>query len=379
MLLDYATLKFIWWILIGVLLLGFIIMDGHDMGVGALLPFVAKKDVERRVVINTVAPHWEGNQVWFILAGGAIFAAWPYIYAVAFSGFYIAMLAVLFALFLRPVGFDYRSKIENTTWRSTWDWCLFIGGFVPPIIFGVAFGNLLLGVPFTFDNELRSTYTGGFWDLLTLFPLLCGLVSSSMIIFHGANYLLMRTDGEVAQRARRASLITGSLMLILFVAAGFWVSQLKGYTITSGALHNAAANPTLKTVSHSVGAWLNNYHTYPMTLLFPILGILGGLLGLFAAQTKRATLAFIASSVAATGILGTAGVSMFPFMLPSSLNPNVSLTVWDSGSSQLTLFLMLLVTLIFMPLIIVYTSWVYRIMRGKVTASYIKENSKALY
>ena len=143
-----STLKIIWWLLVGVLLVGFAIMDGHDMGVGTLLPFVGRNDVERRVVINTVGPHWDGNQVWFITAGGAIFAAWPLVYATAFSGFYWAMLAVLWALFFRPVGFDYRSKIQNPTWRSTWDWGLFVGGAVPPLIFGVAFGNLLQGVPF---------------------------------------------------------------------------------------------------------------------------------------------------------------------------------------------------------------------------------------
>ena len=167
--LDYATLKFIWWLLVGVLLVGFAIMDGHDMGVGTLLPFVGKDDVERRVVINTVGPHWDGNQVWFITGGGAIFAAWPLVYATAFSGFYWAMLIVLWALFFRPVGFDYRSKINNATWRKTWDWGLFVGGAVPPLIFGVAFGNLLLGVPFQFDDHLVSTYTGSFWALLNPF------------------------------------------------------------------------------------------------------------------------------------------------------------------------------------------------------------------
>ena len=172
---DYETLKIIWWLLVGVLLVGFAIMDGHDMGVGTLLPFVGRSDLERRVVINTVGPHWDGNQVWFITGGGAIFAAWPLVYATAFSGFYWAMLLVLWALFFRPVGFDYRSKIHNSTWRSVWDWGMFIGGFVPPVIFGVAFGNLLQGVPFQFDAYLVSTYTGSFWQLLNPFALLAGV------------------------------------------------------------------------------------------------------------------------------------------------------------------------------------------------------------
>lgn len=233
--LTFVALKLIWWVLVGVLLIGFAIMDGHDMGVGTLLPFVGKGDTERRVVINTIAPHWDGNQVWFITGGGAIFAAWPFVYATAFSGFYWAMLAVLWALFFRPVGFDYRSKIENPTWRQTWDIGLFIGGFVPPVIFGVAFGNLLQGVPFHFDDTLMPYYTGTFWGLLNPFALLCGLVSSAMITFHGAVYLMLRTEKEIYDRARTAASIFGPLALILFALAGVWLAYggIGGYKITS--------------------------------------------------------------------------------------------------------------------------------------------------
>ena len=205
------------------LLIGFAIMDGHDMGVGTLLPFAGRDDTERRVIINTVGPHWDGNQVWFITGGGAIFAAWPLVYATAFSGFYWAMLAVLWALFFRPVGFDYRSKIANPAWRTTWDWGLFVGGFVPPVIFGVAFGNLLQGVPFHFDDNLMSYYTGTFWQLLNPFALLCGVVSSAMITFHGAIYLAHRTEGAIYGRARVAALLAGPVMLACFTAAGLWL------------------------------------------------------------------------------------------------------------------------------------------------------------
>lgn len=164
--LDYESLKLIWWVLVGVLLIGFALTDGFDLGAAALLPIVGRTDSERRVVINTIAPHWDGNQVWLITAGGALFAAWPLVYAAAFSGFYWAMLLVLFALFVRPVGFDYRSKLANTRWRQTWDWGLFAGALVPSLVFGVAFGNLLLGVPFQFDGDLRVSYHGSFWQLL---------------------------------------------------------------------------------------------------------------------------------------------------------------------------------------------------------------------
>ncbi|MEJ5212224.1 MAG: cytochrome d ubiquinol oxidase subunit II [Burkholderiales bacterium] len=378
--LEYATLKLIWWLLVGVLLVGFAIMDGHDMGVGTLLPFVGRNDLERRAVINTVAPHWDGNQVWFITAGGAIFAAWPLVYATAFSGFYWAMMAALWALFFRPVGFDYRSKIQNPTWRATWDWGLFVGGAVPPIIFGVAFGNLLQGVPFRFDDTLASTYTGTFWQLLNPFGLLAGVVSLSMLTFQGANYLMMRTEGDIYRRTRAASLIFGALTLVSFALAGWWVMKgLDGYVITSTVNPNAMPDPLNKTVARETGAWLANYGQYPWTRLVPLTAFVAGALGLLFAWRNRPGLAFVASSVTCAAIIGTAGVSMFPFVMPSSLDPRSSLTVWDSVSSPLTLGLMLGATVVFMPLIVFYTSWAYRVMWGKVTTDYIRANDKSVY
>lgn len=202
---DYESLKLVWWVLIGVLLMGFALTDGFDLGAAVLMPFVGRSDEERRVVINTIAPHWDGNQVWFIIAGGALFAAWPLVYATAFSGFYWAMLLVLFALFVRPIGFDYRSKLSNKRWRSSWDWALCLGAVVPSLVFGVAFGNLFAGLPFQFDADLRLAFQGDFWELLSPFSLLCGVVSLSMLCLHGATWLMMRTEQAMAQRARRAS------------------------------------------------------------------------------------------------------------------------------------------------------------------------------
>lgn len=380
MIFDYPTLKLIWWILVGVLLVGFAIMDGHDMGVGTLLPFVGKNDEERRVVINTVGPHWDGNQVWFITGGGAIFAAWPLVYATAFSGFYWAMLAVLWALFFRPVGFDYRSKIHNTTWRTTWDWGLFVGGAVPPLIFGVAFGNLLQGVPFHFDNNLVSYYTGSFWGLLNPFALLAGVVSTAMITFHGAIYLAHRTEGEIQRRARTAALVFGALMLVGFTGAGIWLAQGNfGYVITSAVDAAAQPNPMSKTVVQQSGAWFANYRDMPLTLIVPAIAYLGTAVGMLMVARGRTLTAFVASSFAIVGVIGTAGVSMFPFLMPSSTMPAASLTVWDSVSSHRTLGIMFWATIIFMPLIIIYTSWAYKVMSGKVTTAYIRENEHSAY
>ncbi len=377
--LDYPTLKVIWWLLVGVLLVGFAIMDGHDMGVGTLLPFVGRSDVERRVVINTVGPHWDGNQVWFITGGGAIFAAWPLVYATAFSGFYWAMLAVLWALFFRPVGFDYRSKIHHPAWRSTWDWGLFIGGAVPPLIFGVAFGNLLQGVPFGFDDSLRSTYTGTFWQLLNPFALLAGVVSSAMITMHGGVYLAHRTDGVVQARARRAAIGAALLMVLAFVAAGVWLQAMDGYRITSVIDPAALPDPLAKTVVREAGAWMANYRLQPLLWLLPALGVSGALLAAGLVAVGRTLVAFVASALALVGVIGTAGASMFPFIMPSSSQPQASLTVWDSVSSHLTLGLMFWATLILMPLIVLYTSWAYKVMSGKVTAAYIRENEHGAY
>ena len=378
--LDYTTLKLVWWLLVGVLLVGFAIMDGHDMGVGTLLPFVGKDDTERRVVINTVGPHWDGNQVWFITGGGALFAAWPLVYATAFSGFYWAMLAVLWALFFRPVGFDYRSKIDNPAWRKTWDWGLFIGGAVPPLIFGVAFGNLFQGVPFSFDDHLVSTYSGSFWALLNPFALLSGIVSTAMITFHGAIYLAHRTQGEIQWRALRAAGFFGGLLLLAFAAAGAWLwMAIPGYVIRSAVDTAAQPDPLAKTVVREAGAWFANYRRYPATMALPVLGFAGVIAAQALARSGRTMAAFWASSGAIVGVIGTAGAALFPFIMPSSLDPNASLTVWDSVSSRMTLNIMLWATLIFMPLIIIYTSWAYRVMGGKVTAAYVRENSHSAY
>lgn len=376
---DYEILKLIWWLLVGVLLLGFAIMDGHDMGVGTLLPFVGKTDDERRVILNSVGPHWEGNQVWFVTAGGAIFAAWPLVYAAAFSGFYFAMLAVLWALFFRPVGFDYRSKVADPRWSGFWDWGIFAGSAIPTLVFGVAFGNVIQGVPFHFDDVMMVHYTGSFWALFNPFALVCGVVSLAMLVAHGANYLAIRTEADIQKRVKTASAVATLVMLIGFAIGGWMVASMPGYVITSAIEPGLAQSPLDKTVIQQAGAWLGNYQRYPVGILFPLLGFGGGLLSLLAITRGRAGLAFIATAVAELGIIFTAGASIFPFVLPSSSQPGSSLTVWDCVSSHRTLGIMFWVALIMTPIIIAYTSWAYRVMRGKVTVAQIRANDRASY
>ena len=380
MVLDYETLKLIWWVLVGVLLIGFAVTDGFDMGVGALLPFLGKTDEERRVIINTVGPHWDGNQVWFITAGGAIFAAWPAVYATAFSGFYIAMLLVLFALFFRPVGFDYRSKVADPRWRSTWDWGLFVGGAVPALLFGVAFGNVILGVPFHYDEFLRSTYTGSFFGLLRPFALLSGVVSLSMLVMHGAVWLQMRAADPIELRARRAVQIAGGVLIVAFAVAGAWVATgINGFHIVSMPSPDALPNPLAKTVTIVPGGWLSNYSNYPWMIAAPVLGFVGAALTILLASARRPGFAFVTSSLTMAGIILTAGFSMFPFIMPSDTVPSNSLTLWDAPSSLGTLKVMFWAAVIFVPIILAYTTWTYHAMWGKLTVEHIRQHDHEAY
>ncbi|WP_282269736.1 cytochrome d ubiquinol oxidase subunit II [Stenotrophomonas sp. PS02298] len=378
-LLDYTTLRVIWWLLLGVLLIGFAVMDGFDLGVGTLLPFVAKTDEERRLVINTIGPVWEGNQVWLVLGGGAIFAAWPPLYAVSFSGFYLAMFLILFALILRPVGFKYRGKMPSQRWRNNWDKALFIGGFIPALIMGVAVGNVLLGVPYHFDDTQRVFYTGNLLGLLTPFALLAGLVSVAMLVSHGAAMLVLKTNGPVAERSAKIGSIAAIASFVLFALAGAWVAfGLPGCQITSQVVTDGASNPLLKTAEFSqAGGWLHNYSTMPATILAPVVGLLGALASAVLLRKRRGGLAFIASGASIAGIIFTVGFAIFPFLLPSSTQPGSSLTVWDGSSSHLTLWVMLLATVIFLPIIIAYTTWVYRVLKGKTTLEEMGENPNA--
>lgn len=379
MIFDYQTLKVIWWALIGVLLIAFAVTNGFDMGVGMLLPFLGQTDAERRVIINAIGATWEGNQTWLITAAGATFAAWPLVYAVSFSGMYVAMLLVLFALFFRPVGFDYRNKRADPLWRGAWDWGLFAGSAVPALVFGVAFGNLLLGVPYHFDDTMRSFYTGSFWSLLSPFALLAGAVSVAMLVMHGSVYLQIRSTGAINARAVRATFISAAFLIVTFALAGWMVTRIDGYQITQMPATGLTAMPLAKTVIAVPGAWLANYGLYPWLMLAPIAVFAGAVLAALLSRLGWPKLALVASGAAVAAVILTAGGSMFPFILPSSSHPGSSLTAWDAVSSRLTLQIMFWVVLIFVPLIIVYTGWVYRVLRGKITVEMIEADNKTMY
>ncbi|GAA5090197.1 cytochrome d ubiquinol oxidase subunit II [Paenalcaligenes hermetiae] len=374
---DYDTMRHIWWLLLGVLLIAFTVMDGADLGVAMLLPFVAKTDDERRVLYNVIGPVWEGNQVWLILAGGVVFAAWPLLYAMSFSGFYLAMMLLLVALILRPVAIKYRSKLTSVKWRQNWDitWCL--TGFVAALVFGVAIGNVMLGVPFRFEPDtLRPVYEGSFFGLFQPFALLCGVLSIAMMLLQGAVVLGWKTEGDVARLSKRWAVWSGIAVIVLFVIGGVWIaSAVTGYVMDTNLIPaNEASNPLLdaKAISAQAGAWMNIYSATPLAWIAPVLGVVGAVLAM-ALVGRGGLTAVVMSSLSIAGVILTFGFSTYPFLLPSSLEPGASLTIFDASASHFTLWVMLLITAVFLPLIIAYTSWVYRVMRGKVTAETVND------
>jgi cytochrome d ubiquinol oxidase subunit II len=374
----YLVFKIVWWALLGVLLMGLATMVGMDMGVGALLRFVGRTDTERRVALNIIAPHWDGNQVWFVLGGGAMFAAFPILYATAFSGLYIVMLLLLWTMIIRPLGFEYRSKLPSPTWRNVWDWVLVVSGVVPMFVYGAAMGNMLLGVPFHFEWDLTSFYTGSFLSLFNPFAIMCGALSLALSIYMGGVMLMGRSEaGALQQRARAAASIAIVIALVLFAIGGIWTSHLPGYRLVHSPALGLAQTPLQQTVELADGAWFDHYRSLPALWLVPALGFVGMLIGFVMVRAGRSTPAWWAGALAWIGVLGAVGVSTFPFLMPSSSNPSQSLTVWNAVSGRTTLLWTFGWTIIFVPTIIAYTSWAFYVMRGKVKAERIATDPHA--
>lgn len=374
--LEYETLRLIWWVLLGALLIGFAVTDGFDLGVGAIFRFIGKADDERRALLESIEPVFDGNLVWLVLAGGAVFAAWPLLYAASFSALYLAMFLLLVALILRPVGFMYRSKLPNPQWRNFWDWALFVGGAAPALLFGVVFGNLFLGIPFSLDELARPVYTGEFFNLLHPFALLSGIVSLSMLILHGATYAAMKVEDPMAGRARMAGMFAAVALVVSFTAAGFWIAYgIDGLRIVGTVDTGGASNPLRKSVEAVNGGWTLNFSVYRWMWSAPALAYLATVIAWLALRADRTALAFIASALAVSGVILTAGFSLFPFLLTSSSHAASSLTVWDSSSSRLTLFIMLIAVVVFLPIVLAYTAWVYRVLRGKITLAHVRSGA----
>ncbi|WP_288064587.1 cytochrome d ubiquinol oxidase subunit II, partial [Rodentibacter caecimuris] len=272
-----------------------------------------------------------------------------------------------------------RAKIDNPTWRAVWDWGLFAGGFVPALVFGVAFGNLLQGVPFEFNEIAQVTYTGSFFALLNPFALLCGVISLAMLVTHGANWLQMKTTSELRDRVRAITQIGAFVTLIAFVLAGVWLYFKDGYVVTSTIDHFAPSSPIGKEVAVETGAWFRNFNEMPILWIFPALAVVSALLNVIFSKANRCGFAFLFSSLTMAGVIITAAVSMFPFVMPSSSHPEQSLLMWDATSSELTLTWMLFLALVFVVISLAYTIWSYFKMFGRLDERFVEENTNSLY
>lgn len=363
---DYDLLRVSWWLLLGLLLVGFAALDGIVLGLGTIFRFVGQTESERRALVDVISPAWDFNQLWLILGVSAAYAAWPRLYVASFSTLNFAIWAVLFASILRPAGFGLRNLIVSR-WRNAWDWALCVGGIVPALLWGVAFGNLFLGIPFHFDASQRTVHTGKFLGLLTPFALLCAAVSLSMMVLHGACYAAKRIDEPAARRARHAGVAAAGFFVIAFVAAGIVVIfSLEGYRIVGAIDQSGASNPANQAVWLSPGAWLDNYIKWPFMWGAPLTALFGALFSCWLLLLRWTRAAFAASCLVSVGTILTAGFAMFPFLMPSSDIARHSLTVWEASSSERALRITLIGTAL-IPLALACAGWGLFALRRRST------------
>jgi cytochrome d ubiquinol oxidase subunit II len=329
------TLNTLWFIFIAVLYTGFFVLEGFDFGVGILLPFLGKSDTQRRMIINTIGPHWDGNEVWLIAAGGATFAAFPEWYATLFSGFYLPLFLIIIGLIIRGVAFEFRSKDDNPLWRNLWDWCIFTGSLLASILFPIAFSNLVRGVPINAEMQ----YAGGFFNLLNPYSMLAALAFTLLFILHGATFLSIKTEGEIEHRAKQ--LVSWLWLLVVLILVLF--------LITSFVISNVRQNLNV------------------LTILIPILGVLTVLSSGYFLRKGQFGRLFITTCLTVAFLVLTIFVFLYPNVMVSSMNPAWSLTIQNAASSFKTLRLMTIVTVIFLPIVVLYQAWTYWVFRKRVT------------
>jgi cytochrome d ubiquinol oxidase subunit II len=329
-------LNTIWFILVGVLFTGYAILDGFDLGVGAMHLFT-KSDTDRRIMLNSIGPVWDGNEVWLVTGGGALFAAFPEVYATAFSGFYLALMLLLFALIFRAVAIEFRSKQTMIWWRKTWDISFSVSSILSGLLIGVALGNIAIGIPLDASGEFAGTFFG----LLNPYALLVGITTVAMFMMHGSIYVVMKTEGELQQTVRRWIPKT---MLIFIIC----------YVLTTLV--------TLVSIPHMI----EYFKMYPVFLILPILNILAIANIPRELHHGRDWRAFLSSCASLAALLALFGIGMFPDLIYSQPNPEHSLTIYNAASSQKTLTIMLIIAALGMPIVLTYTTAIYRIFRGKV-------------
>jgi len=377
---DYVTFKLLWYCIIGLLAAGFALTEGFGLGIGMLLPFAGRDDEQRRLILNSYGPVAEGNQTWLIAAAGCIFAVWPLLYAAALSCLYALLMPALFALLLRPVALHYRSKRPAPGWRAGWDGCLFGASLLATLALGAAIGNLVQGLPFRFDEAMRMAYGGSLADLLNPSAVLGAALATALLAMHGAAWLQFKTQGEIARRARAWGMAAALQAALLLAGAALWMAYgIDGYRIIVMPDAGLAFLPPLKMVEHASGAWLDNFRHRPLMLLLPAGACASLALVAWSSAKQRALTALLASGSAIALVLASTGAMLFPFLLPSSLAPNDSLTVWDAAASHNSLAVMFWSALVLLPLVAAYSAWVYRVMRGKVTAAWLREQQHSAY
>ncbi|TGW15224.1 cytochrome d ubiquinol oxidase subunit II [Candidatus Hepatobacter penaei] len=376
---DYTVLRIIWWILLGVIFWIFALTDGFDLGVASLMPFVTKKDEERRVLLNTVGPVWEGNQAWLILAAGAIFAAWPLLYGALFTGFYLPLFFVLASLILRPVGFKYRSKLENTKWRGMWDMCLFLGGVIPSLCFGLVLGALVSGAYFEFDDNLRLIAYNNLPSLFHPLALASGVVWLLLFVTHGALYLCVKTEGSLKKKIQDfipLRLWASIVMYFVFLCVWRVTIPLRDVIMSTDMPSNPLAKSVLAVEpAKDFLSWL------PLSAgtLISLVCFMGLTVLIHKIYLKHAFWAWVVSCVRMAMVIASVGLGNYPILLTSLTNVNHSLTLWDASSSRLTLIIMLISAIIFVPLMIWLASWVYDVLKGPVSKQDIQKKSHELY
>ncbi len=357
--LDYTLLKLIWWGIIGCIFILYSTTAGFDYGVTLIMPFLRSED-NRRLALAASMPTWDGNLTWIVFAGGALFVVWPVVYATAFSGLYFAFFVVLWTMYFRPPGFDYRDRIDNPIWRRCWDFGLFISSLVPVAVFGIGMGNCFLGFPFHFDPfTMRDTYTGSFSDLFTGFTVLCAVVSLCMIVMHGSAYLQRRVEGALQNTARKLHLIFALLTFVFFTIALILVSmKMPGYHLISSPPH-PTVTPLDNVVKFEPLGWANSFadnswKIYPLMLTYAAF-----IITLWSSFLRAYATCFWSSACFIGGMICAAGSTLFPFIMASSTYPNQSLTVFNATSSEYSLRIMLYVGVVLFVVILCYKIFAY--------------------
>ncbi|QJC33685.1 cytochrome d ubiquinol oxidase subunit II [Enterobacteriaceae endosymbiont of Donacia provostii] len=380
--LNHKILCIIWSLIITILMTGSVLTNGIDMGVGILLFIIGKNNLERRVMINTIAPHWDGNQVWLITTGAALFAAWPIVYATIFSCFYIPIILLLISLFLRPIGFEYRSKIKNKIWQQICDIFIFIGSIIPPFILGITLGNIFKGIPFYMDKYYHIFFKGYFIDLFDLSSIIISITILIIIINHAASYLQIRIiEKNINYRLniilKLFSILSIILLILSFISIVFYT---KGYKIHL-SLYDNDVNNFLKiyNITHEKYLWINNFKKHQYLYIIPLLSIFFTLFMMISSICKRLIMTFIFSILNIVSVITTIGIMIFPFIVPSSIKSIQSLTIWNATSSTLTLKIMLYIVIIFMPFVLMYTFWCYKKMFFKINKKEIQKKSDFYY